>query len=169
MFWSLRYRLFWYLCFSIYSLHFCLSRQSMVLLCARISVRCLDCVIWKTKICWCSIDAHFLVRVTKISCTVMPEKAAMISYMNYCHNTTLRLPRMEDQELLTLHWNPFSGLGRERFTLVFASKGAQYSMYGCLQPDAIYMTRDTKPKIVDIPLTLIFRMGQWPCHFLFCL
>jgi len=36
--------------------------------------------------------------VTLMSCAVFPEKAAITSYMNYCHTVQCRLPTMYDQK-----------------------------------------------------------------------
>ena len=123
MYCSLRYRLFWNPCFSFDILYFCLSGWWIVVSGAGISAGCLDYTICKTKHCWRCVDAHFYNRLTQISCTVLPEKAAITSYMNYCHKAILRLPKMQDQESLTLHWRSFSGWGREHIACVLALKG----------------------------------------------
>jgi len=68
-----------------------------------------------------------------------------------------------------LHWPSVSGWGRERVAIVFASKSSQYLTYGWLKPIASEITHDAKPKIVDIPLTLIFRIGQGACCYSFCI
>jgi len=44
------------------------------------------------------------------------------------------LPNMQELKLMTLHWCPFSGCGSEHVPDVFASKGCQYLINGCLQP-----------------------------------
>ena len=38
----------------------------------------------------------------------------------------LRVPTMRDHQLLTLHWRPFSGWGRECLSTCFLYKGCQY-------------------------------------------
>jgi len=43
---------------------------------------------------------------------------------------------MQDQKMLMLHWHSFSGWGRERDAIVFASKGGQYLIDGSLQATA---------------------------------
>jgi len=123
MCWSVQYQLFWNRCFSLYSLHFRLSRQSVNLLCAQISARCLGYTLPKIWNCWRSIDAHFNDRVMMISCTVMTENAAIIWSLNYCHNVTLRLAKVQHPKSLMLRWNSFSRWGWEPFALVFALKG----------------------------------------------
>ena len=142
----------------------------MVLLWTHISVWCHDYWIFKTRNCWCSVDAHFHDVVTFVSCTVSVEKAAMNSYIKYCHQATLRLAKMQDQQSLTLHWHSFSGWVMKRVDKVFATEGGQYFMYGCLQLIASRITHDVRTKIVDPPLTLSFRMGQgarsyWFYHY----
>jgi len=67
-----------------------------------------------------------------------------------------------------LCWRSFSGWGREHDAIFCELEGSQYLVYEWLQPFATEVTQDAQPKIVDSPLTLIFRMGQWPCGLLFC-
>jgi len=81
----------------------------------------------------------------------------------------LQVTIMEGQQLLTLHWRSFSWWGREYFTFSFAYKGSQYFVYDYVQPIVHKITHETWPRIIDAPLTLIFRMGQGPCYFLLCL
>jgi len=119
------------------------------------------------RYCWHSIDPPIHDGVLKISYTVMPEKATITSYMNFCRNGALRLPKLHDQSSFTLHWRTFSGWGMERVTVVFAFKGGQYLIYGCLQPVTTYITLDAKPKIIDAALMLIFRIGQGACRCCF--
>jgi hypothetical protein len=58
-------------------------------------------------------------------------------------------------------------LSRERIAFSFAYKGGLYIIYECLQPIAMRSHLDAKPKIVDAPSTLNFRMGQVVRHSLF--
>jgi len=81
--------------------------------------------------------------------TVMPEQASIALYMNHCHNTILQWLIIVHLTSLTLSWYSFYGWGRVHFTLDFAPKGSQYSIYRCLQPVLIEMTNDAKLKIVD--------------------
>jgi len=64
---------------------------------------------------------------------------------------------------MTLSRGSFAECGRERDTFSFAYKGGPYLIDECLQPIATQITQDARPKIVDTPLTLIFRMGQGAC------
>jgi len=112
---------------------------------------------------------HFQDRATQILRTVLFAKAAIWRYMNYCDKATLRLPKMHIQKLLMLRWRSFSEWGRECAAVVFAHKGGQYFIYGCLQPITTEITHNAKPNISNARLMLIFRIGQWLCHFLFCL
>jgi len=130
------YRLFWNQCFSFYDLHFWLLRLSIFQLWAEISAQWLDYPIYKTKHCSPSVDADFQDGATKIWCTIMAEKAASTLYMNYCHKASLGLPKMHDQKSLRLNWLSFSGWGRVRATVVFATKGGRCVNNGCLQPIA---------------------------------
>jgi len=132
----LRYRVFSNHCVSHGDLCFRLLRRSIVRWRAEISTRCLDFPTYKTRHCWHSTDTHSQDGVTKLSCTVLAEKAASTLYMNYCHKVTLRLPKLKDQKSLRLCWRWFSEWGRERATVVFALKGGRCLIYRCLQPIA---------------------------------
>jgi len=169
MLYRLRSRLFCNQCFSYCDLYFWLLRQSMVQLWVQISNWCLDHTILKTKNCRCSVNAHFQDGVTKLSCTVLAEKAATTLFMSYCPKATLGLPMQQDQKSLRCRWRSVSGCGREGAHIVFAPKGGKCLIYGCLQLIATLITHDAKPKIIDALWRLIFGRGQYPCHFLFCL
>jgi hypothetical protein len=73
------------------------------------------------------------------------------------------LQNMQVLTLLTLLWRLFSGYCMEHFALIFASKGCQYRINGCLQPVGTWLTQDAKLKIFDPLLTLMLRMGRSPC------
>jgi len=165
---SLRYPKFWNLDSSFYILYFSLERWSAVLLWAHVFAQCLDNPIGKTKNCRRSLDAHFHDGVMYMSCAVSDEKAARTLYMNYSPNARLILAMMQDHQSVTFQWFAFSGWCTESVATVVAPKGGQYLLYGCLQPIACCITQDARPKIIDTPLTLIFRMGQTVCCFCFC-
>jgi len=80
----------------------------------------------KTKNRGLSFDADFQNRPGSISLSLLHTKVAYTSFMNLCNQLPLRLPKMQDQKLLTLHWLSFPGWGRERIFLVFDSNGRQY-------------------------------------------
>ena len=96
------------------------------------------------------------------------RKGCQNTYMNRCHNATLILATMLDQQWVMLHWPSFWGWGRERVASVFAPKGGQYLIYRCLKSIASWITQDARPKIDDAPLMLIFKLGRWVCCFCFC-
>jgi len=120
----LQYWLFWIQCMSFCQLYFVLQSRSIVLVSAQISMQYLDYRMYKTKNCWRTIDAHFQDGVTKISCTVLAEMAGTTLNMHYWYKATLRLPKMQDQKSLRLRWGSLSGWGRERASVVFATKGS---------------------------------------------
>ena len=43
---------------------------------------------------------------------------------------------------------------------ISAHQGCHILVYGWLRSSSTHITRDARPKIVDTPLTLIFRMGR---------
>jgi len=53
--------------------------------------------------------------------------------------------------------------------IVLPERGCQYIVYEILPQINTYIIQDAKPKIFDARLTIIFRMGQWPCRLLFYL
>jgi len=58
---------------------------------------------------------------------------------------------------------------RANISCLSAYHGCQFLVYRCLRSRAIWITRDARPKGLDAPLTLMFKMGQGACCFLFCL
>jgi len=135
IFCCLQYQIYWNPYFAWCTLHLWVSRQSIVLLRASMSVRYLEYRICKTRNCSCSTDARFHHGLRKISCTVVPGKAAITWYMNYCHKATLRLPKMEHQN----HWLSVDAHFQEGAVsmplwLNIGLIGSQYLIHHCLQP-----------------------------------
>ena len=81
----------------------------------------------------------------------------------------LWLPLMKGQKSFMFSWWSFSWWGRQRVSSSVAYEGSQYPIDDCLQPIATQITQDARQRINDTLLTLIFRMGQGACRFLFCL
>jgi len=50
----------------------------------------------------------------------------------------------------------------------FANKCGQYVRYAYQRASHWWITKLTRPQIVDALLTLMLRMGRWPCCYLFC-
>ena len=75
------------------------------------------------------------------------------------------LPNMQDQILLTLHWRSVSWWGNVCVMHCFKWKGCHDIIYELLPHCNTYITQDPTPKIVDTPLTLIFKMGQGACQY----
>ena len=80
-----------------------------------------------------------------------------------------RVPNMHDRTLFMLRWRSFSGFGSEYIAVVFGSAGCHYLLNGCLQSIGIWITENAKLRIVDAPLILIPRLGQWPCGSPICI
>ena len=74
---------------------------------------------------------------------------------------------IQGQKSLTLSWRSFSWLGRERVAIFLAYTGGQCFQYASKRPNLWSITWLTRPKIVDAPLTLIFKIGQGACSLLF--
>ena len=90
----------------------------------------------------------------------LPIKAANSRYIDVCDHWPFRLPKMQDQQSLTLRWRSLSEWGRECVAFSFAYKGSLSLIYERLHPIATQIAQEVRPKIIDSPLTLIFRMGQ---------
>jgi len=80
----------------------------------------------ETLHCWCSVDTHFQDGAGSMSLLVLPIKHANTSVMTIRNLWPLRLPKMQDQKLLTLCWRSFSGWCREHLSPFFAYKGSHY-------------------------------------------
>ena len=81
-------------------------------------------------------------------------------YIDRNGQMVLWLAMMGGQQSFTLHWRSFLRWGRERFTSSGFYEGGHYFIYDCLQPVTPQITQDTRPTIVDAPLTLICKMGR---------
>ena len=89
-------------------------------------MRHIDCPRCKTLHCWGSVDSHFQDGAGRVSLLVLPIKHANTSVMNICNPWPLRLPKMQDQKSLTLHWRSFPGWCRECLSSFFDYKGGHY-------------------------------------------
>jgi hypothetical protein len=117
---------------------------------------------------WRSVDTHFQKRAVTVQHTFLPIKAANTPLITVSNNSQLRLVMMQNQKLLTLRWRSFSEGGSDRTVYIFADKGCQYAAYNSVQQFTTQITNEAKPKIVDTPLTLIFRRAHWPYRTPFC-
>jgi len=126
-------------------------------------------------LCWYSVDTLLTLcwrsvwGVAVSTHTISPIKAANTSIMDKCHITALGLYKMQHQKLLTLCWHSFSDWGWDHVAFSFAHQGCQYVDYRYQQANGIPMDLLTRPKTVDAPLMLTFRMCLLLCRFLFCL
>jgi len=75
---------------------------------------------------WRSVDAHFQDGAGSVWVLVLHIKKANTSVMTICNLWSLRLPKMQDKNLLTLCWLSFPGWGRERISPFSDHKGSQY-------------------------------------------
>ena len=124
---------------------------------------------WMAKNCWRSVDAHFHDGAGNMALSLFRIKAAKTLIMHTNYQITSELPYLQDQKSLTLRWCSYSEWRREHVALSFSLKASQYHIYEWPQLIAMQITNDARPKIVDAPLTLIFRMGQGVCGSFFCL
>ena len=106
--------------------HFYQWKQPILWLCLTIARLFFKYLIFITEYCWHFVDTHFQHGAGRKSLSLLPPKAAYISFMNVCKHLPLRLPKMQNQKLLTLHWFTFAGLGREHVSLVVDYNGGHY-------------------------------------------
>jgi len=123
----------------------------------------------KTKNCWHSVHVHCSEGVVISSLAFLPTKPANTMFMGSCRCTAIRFSKMQDQKLLMLSWRSFVEGGSDIVTSIFTHKGRQYFDYGLMPLHSTFIIQETRPEIVDAPLTLMSRMGQQACRFPFFL
>jgi len=98
-----------------------------------------------------------------------PIKAAdtlnMDNSVQYASQTTY----LHDQKSLTLRWRSFPAWGCYHIAFSFAYKRGRYVSYGQQRAHRLPINSLTNPKVVEAPLSLIFRMMLLLCRCLFCL
>ena len=75
---------------------------------------------------WCSVDAHFRDGAERVSLPLLRIQVAKSPFMTMCNQSPHKLPKMQDQESLTLPWRWFPGWGRERVFPYCDYKGGWY-------------------------------------------
>ena len=118
------------------------------------ALRC-DIQWWKTKYRWLSVDAHLNEGAQSVSQSFLPITPANTLTIYRNDHIAFHLRNLQDQKLLTLHWHSISESGREGEARSFTYKASQYHIYEWSQLIAKQITNDTRPNIVDAPLTLI--------------
>ena len=122
-----------------------------------------------TKNRWLSIDAHLHDGAGRVLHSGLPKKAAKNYFMTYYNLSEVWFPKMDDQISLTLRRRWISWCGRESIAIGIDYKGQQKYLYDCVQPTEGVIPQGAWPKIIDVPLTLIFMMGQGGHCNLFCI
>jgi len=104
---------------------FCLLKQPMI----RLWLFATCCTPYYTSYiinnCWRNIDAKFQDGAQSVSLSHLPINAANDLCMTVWYMSHPILPRIHDQQPLTLHWCTFSRLGRKGITIWFAYRGSQ--------------------------------------------
>jgi len=100
----------------------------------------------KTKNRWRSVDAHFQDGAGSLLHSLFHIKVGITLFMTVWNQSPHRLPTMQNQKLLMLHWGSFSRWGREHVRFSFSYKGGQYFIYDCLEPITTQITKDARPK-----------------------
>jgi len=64
---------------------------------------------------------------------------------------------MQDQKSLMLHWRTFLGGGTDIVNAILSHEGGQNFDYSLISLHSWFIIQDARTKIVDAPLTLIFK------------
>jgi len=141
------------------SWYFCTLRRPILSVCIIMAKSLINYLTYKAKNHWCSADAQFQNLAGSGSHSLLPIKATDTSFMSLCDQSPCRLTMMQSQTLLKLHWHSFSQWDSECATFPFACKCGLYSISEHRDLIAAQITQDTRPKVIDLPLTFIIRMG----------
>jgi len=68
----------------------------------------------------------------------------------FTNQSPVRLPKTQDEIMLTLLWRSFSRWGREHVTFGFHFKCGHYLIFGCLQAIAFYITKIQYQKLLRL-------------------
>jgi hypothetical protein len=96
-----------------------------------------------------------------VSLSLLPLMAAITFIIPHYYHITLQLPDINDTILLMLHWHLFSWRGREDIRCCIAWNHSVYVAYELLPQSNTLIPQDSKTKIIDTWLILIFTMGHW--------
>jgi hypothetical protein len=81
-------------------------------------------------------------------------------YVNHTSHITQWLTMIEGAQSCTLHWHSWSRLGGEYFTSLSPIQAANTPFLTICNLTPPQSVQDSRPTIVDAPLTLLFTMGQ---------
>jgi hypothetical protein len=142
---------------------FGLYRLSVLYLCITQTKSLFNCQTSKTKTWWHSVDCNFQDGAETASLSLLHIQTAYSSCLKVCDQLPHRLTFMQGRTLSTHRRRLVSVWGREHFAIPFAYKSGLYLISECLHPFATQIAHNAWLKIIDTPLTLIFRMGQGVC------
>ena len=97
---------------------------------------------FKIKNCWRLVDAHFQNLAETVHLPLMPIQAANTAIILNYYQLSLKLPDLQDQKSLMLHWHSLSRWGNEDILHWFDYTGSHYIVYESLSDIAIQITRD---------------------------
>jgi len=124
---------------------------------------------YKTKNRWRSIDAHYQHRAVTVPDSLLPINTADTLIMDNSEQIASQTTYLHNQKSLTLCWRSFQACRCYHVTFSFAYQVGRYVSYGQQQANRFPINSLTRPKIVEAPLTLIFRTSLSPYRCLFCL
>ena len=115
-------------------------------LCFNADAQRFGCPWCKTKNCWCSVEADFYEVVAISSLPFVHIMAANTSVIAWCSRKAVWLSKMQEQQLLTLHWHSFLSDSSDVDASIFGLQGSQYFDYVSQQPCLLfnYQTHKTK-------------------------
>lgn len=121
-------------------------------------------LIFKSKYCWSSVDFNFHNPTGSMLQLDLPTTAAYTSVLKTCHQSHSGLTRIQQQELMTIHWRELSASGRHKIIIFCARQWGIYSIYECLLPISSQITKDAKTITFGFWCTRIFRLVVGTCH-----
>jgi len=109
-------------------------------------------------------DKDLAVAISSLALLRIQAADSMIMGQHRC--IAVWLSKMQAQKSLTPRWRLFLGGSSLISTTIFAYKGGQYCNYGSMPLHSHWIIQNARPKIIDAPLTLIFRRWKrsrrWP-------
>ena len=88
--------------------------------------------------------------------------------MNQRQCTALWVSMMHLQKSWTLHWHSYLGGRSDVVDEVYTQNGSPHIDYGFMLSHSGLIIEDARAKIIDAPLTLIFKRLEWCRHYHLC-
>ena len=105
--------------------------------------------------------------VERITLAYLPIMVANCSFIGVCNQEPFRLPQLQDQKLVTLHWRSFSRWCRERVSFSLPIKDANASIM-CIHYHVAFLLPDLQDqKLLTLRWRSFWRWGRERVTFCF--